>query len=113
LGAPNDGCDMGSAFWELFAAASLNTLPGVGGTAAGAELAGLVLNVNTEALFPGSAGFVPLLASGPAPKEKRGFAVVLAGPNAGGLNISFWACFPPLVTPNKPVDSLFAAVNCP
>jgi len=102
---------MGSAVWELFAAVSLNTLPGVGGTAAGVELAGLVLNVNTEAPFPGSGGFVPLLASGPALKEKRGFAVVLAGPNAGGFPL--WACFPPPVTPNKTVDSLFASVDCP
>jgi len=101
---------MGSAF---LAVVSLNTLPGVGGTAGGAELAGLALNVNTEATFPGSGGFVPLLASGPAPKEKRGFAVVLAGPNAGGLAIPLWACFPPLVTPNNPVGSLFASVGCP
>ena len=84
---------------------SLNTLPGVGGTAIGVELAGLELNVNTEAGFPGSC-FVALLVSGPVPpNEKMDFILdVLAVENGDGLTVPLWACVPPPVTGNSTVD---------
>jgi hypothetical protein len=83
-------------------AVSLNTLPGVGGTAAGVELAELALNVNTGAPFPGS-GFV---VSDPALKEKSGLVVgKLAGANEGGLTVPPCACVPPLGAPNIIMES--------
>ena len=84
---------------------SLNTLPGVGGTAVGVELAGLELNVNPEAPFPGSC-FLALVVSGPAPpNEKMDFVLdVLAAENGEGLTVPPWACVPPLATGNSTVD---------
>lgn len=84
---------------------SLNTLPGVGGTAVGVELAGLGLNVNAEALFPGSC-FVALVMSGPAPpNEKMDFVFdVLAAENGEGFTVPPWVCVPPPATGNSTVD---------
>jgi hypothetical protein len=103
FGAPNDGCVIGLA--ELFAIVSLNTLPGVGGTAAG-EPTEPTLNANEEAPFPGS-GFV---VSDPALKEKRGFVVgKLAAANDGGL-----ACAPPPGAPNRSMEFPVAPFDdCP
>ena len=84
---------------------SLNTLPGVGGTAVGVELAGLGLNENTEAPFPTSC-FVALVVSVPAPlNEKMDFVLdVLAVENGEGLMVPPWACVPPPAAGNSTVD---------
>lgn len=82
---------------------SLNTLPGVGGTAAGANL--------NSAVFPGS-DFVPLPVSGTA-KEKKGLGAgmfAVANGDDFKLEVSVpWAFAPPLGTPNGAAEPRAAA----
>jgi len=102
FGAPNKGCVIGP---ELFAAESLNTLPGVGGTAEGVEPD--APNENVAGAFPVS-GFVP----DTAPKEKRGFADGVADIFEGANALPVSGAFaPPLGTPNS-VDEA-GGPNCP
>lgn len=85
FGAPNKGCVIGP---EFFAAESLNTLPGVGGTAEGVEPD--APNVNGAGAFSVSDFGFPV--PGTAPKEKRGFGagcandIDLALPVSGAPN---------------------------
>ena len=75
------------------------------------ELAGLTLNPNTGAPFPGS-GFV---MSDPALKVKPGFVVGrLVAANDGGLVVPPCACTPPLGAPNRAMEFPVAPfVDCP
>ena len=112
FGAPNDGCVIGSALSELFEAILLNTLPGVGGTAAGVELEEPPLNENVVAApFSGSAFAV----SDPPLNERMGFVVDKpVGANDSGLFTPTCACVPTLGAPNRVVVfPVTPAVECP
>ena len=103
FGAPNKGCVIGPELCKFFAAESLKTLPGVGGTAEGVEPD--APNENGAGAFPASDFEFPVPDT--APKEKRGFVVagvpdILAGANDIGLALPGSGAFaPPLGTPNS------------
>jgi hypothetical protein len=118
FGAPNKGCVIDPELCGFFAAESLNTLPGVGGTAEGVEPDDP--NANVAGAFPVSNFEFP--APETAPKEKRGFVAGVAegGAVANDIDLALpvsGAFAPPLGTPNTVAErteaASFGGPDCP
>jgi len=111
FGAPNKGCAIGPELCKFFAAESLNTLPGVGGTAEGVEPPD-VPNVNVAGAFPVSDFEFPVPDA--ALKEKKGF-VAGAGIFPGANDIDFVLPVSGAFTPNSVAELTGASFepDCP